>query len=344
VTAPVPLLTFDQVLERSQDGDRHLLLGNGFSIGAWSGFQYESLFAVAREQRLISPEVERLAAELSSSDFERIVRYLAEAEVVLRALGSADELADAVRCLARGTREAMLRAIVKVHPDRPNAIGDDQFVVAARFLSHFDGVFTLSYDLLLYWTTLSGKKHFDLLPRDGFLPESEDGPLLWRPDVERHLFFLHGALHLFEDERRVEKLRFRKDSPLKAQFQSKLEGGQLPLLVAEGASAEKWRKIQASEFLRTGFEALSSVQGTLVVFGFALNDNDEHVFAALRRAIKGAADTPPLERVFIGLHGGSAKHHEAACERWTRLLASRMDLELRFFASESAGVWPSQGA
>lgn len=57
----------------------------------------------------------------------------------------------------------LVQAIAGRHPERPSDITEDQYKACRAFLAHFVGesrekhkgqVYTLNYDLLLYWTLL----------------------------------------------------------------------------------------------------------------------------------------------------------------------------------------------
>ncbi len=66
---PVELLTFSDALDASQDGKRHLLLGNGFSIALFPDrFRYGSLLEEADFSDF--PEARHTFDALATTDFE----------------------------------------------------------------------------------------------------------------------------------------------------------------------------------------------------------------------------------------------------------------------------------
>ena len=68
---------------------------------------------------------------------------------------------------AAGLREVLVRAIAENHPAHPGEIDIEQYQHCRHFLSHFHTIYTVNYDLLLYWAIMQ-----DLEPEvpsdDGF--------------------------------------------------------------------------------------------------------------------------------------------------------------------------------
>ena len=74
----MPVITFAEAFERSADGKRHLLLGNGFSIALFPGrFRYGSLLAEADFSG--SPELRASFERLTTTDFEVVIKALRDA-------------------------------------------------------------------------------------------------------------------------------------------------------------------------------------------------------------------------------------------------------------------------
>ena len=67
------LLTFDQALDQSAKGNRHLLLGNGFSVALFPKiFSYASLLATADFKG--RDYLKAIFGALNTSDFELVIR------------------------------------------------------------------------------------------------------------------------------------------------------------------------------------------------------------------------------------------------------------------------------
>src|SRR5687768_16645338 len=146
------LLTFEAALARVRDGRvPHLLLGNGFSRACRDDiFAYTALFDRADFNQL-SPLARQSFDLLGTTDFEVVMRALRNAArlVTLYAPGHR-ELARRFQEDADGLREVLVRAIADNHPAWPGEIDPGRYAACRRFLSRFDNVYTLNYDLQLY--------------------------------------------------------------------------------------------------------------------------------------------------------------------------------------------------
>lgn len=127
---------------------------------------------------------------------------------------------------------------------------------------------------------------------DGFW-KKDDGLQYVGWNGEGGLHCLHGALHLYTDNK-VERKR-RRDAVvgLIDGMRNELQHGYRPLVVTEGTSPQKRARIEASPYLSTCLKRLSAVSGDLVTFGFGFGNNDMHILEAL-------ADSN-IERIFVGV-------------------------------------------
>jgi hypothetical protein len=168
-----------------------LLLANGFSIRY---FKYANLLEKAG-LATASP-LRRLFDNLSTVDFEVVIRALEDAAIVEHTYNK-EKRARILSSEANALRRALVHAVRQVHPAHREDIAAE-IPACIKFLSQFDTIFTLNYDLLLYWVILEDTKQF----RDGFgLAEERDG-FLWpfRTDAHCNIYNLHGGLHLFKTE------------------------------------------------------------------------------------------------------------------------------------------------
>ena len=159
-------------------------------------------------------------------------------------------------------KELLVATIAGNHPPNPNAIEDHEFWACREFLGHFlasdkgGHVFTLNYDLLLYWALMHDDNPFDdyaveLRKNDSF-GNDEDDPeadyVVWQGETAAHranIHFLHGALHLFDSGSEIQKYTWvRKGEPLVEQARAAIAANKFPLFVAEGTSYK--RKIKSA--------------------------------------------------------------------------------------------------
>lgn len=351
------LMTFDQAIADSEPfAKRHLLLGNGFSIACRADiFHYGSLFAQADFSQ--TPEVVSVFEALGTQDFELAIRALENAARILPAYVPHGAAAAAKMMEhAAALKEILVQTIAGNHPHIPPDIADDKFWACRRFLAHFlsgpkaGQVFTLNYDLLLYWTLMHDDMPFgdaiDLTKNDGF-GNDEDDPdtdyVVWQGETGAHdarIHFLHGALHLFDSGAELKKYTWiRKQVPLVEQARQAIAGDAYPLFVAEGTSAKKKAKIRHNAYLYQGFKQFTANIRTgthcMFVFGHSLAENDDHILIRIGRA--------RFKKLYVGIYGDpDTRDNQRIMNRATQLAAMRHEkwpLEVAFYDAASANVW-----
>jgi SAM-dependent methyltransferase len=170
-------LTFQEALKKAQDyqtskdSQPHLLLGNGFSI-AWSPniFSYDNLLKQADSKMdfdNLSPAVRKAFDMLNTSDFEVIIKLLKDAFQVLKLYDNMSlEFLETIKSDAELLKNILVETISKNHPENPSEISDEQYQACQKFLSNFQSIYTVNYDLLLYWTIIHNMN--DIKFKDGF--------------------------------------------------------------------------------------------------------------------------------------------------------------------------------
>lgn len=342
----MPLLTFAEALKASKHcNKRHLLLGNGFSIACRPDiFVYAKLFEQADFSGL-SASAKIAFTALNTSDFERVIRALNDAAALCDAYGFPPTQSATLRADAAKLKELLVTTIAKSHPERPSDISDDEYEACEAFLDHFDTVYTLNYDLLLYWTRMHQR---DLPLRksdDGFRTSQDDiehgmdsDYVVWEPGQshDQDMWFLHGALHVFDSGTEVQKYTWNRTGiRLIEQTRAALNRDFYPLFVAEGTSDEKLEKIRHSDYLAKAYRSFQAIQHALFLHGHSLSPNDEHYLKLIERG--------KLKHVFIGLHGDESSEKNRQIVRRGRLMAENrgptFPLNVDFYDSSSANVW-----
>jgi len=339
----MPVVSFHDALAAVQHlKHKHLLLGNGFSIACRPDiFQYARLFERADFQRL-SAGARNAFQLLQTQDFEKIIRVLRNTHVVLGGYDVADEsLAERIRNDADGLREVLIQAISASHPARPSDIPAEEYQSCRRFLSAFDRIYTLNYDLLLYWTQMQEPSEVQLAHDDGFRkPENDaDAPYVtWEgsSNSQQTTFYLHGGLHIVDTGVEVQKLTWANTGvPLIDQITAALNNNSYPLFVSEGTSQAKLARIRHSDYLSKCYRSLREVQGALFVYGLSMADNDEHILKQIERG--------KTSHLFVSLYGDPASNANRAVIRRMEQLAEgrpkKKALAVAFFDAESARVW-----
>jgi hypothetical protein len=337
------MLSFKEALAESGQiqGKRHVLLGNGFSIACRPDcFTYGRLFDEADLAKL-SVAGDGLFASEETTDFEEVIRSLQAAARMADLYETTDpSLADRLREDAAELKRALAETLAKTHPDHVGELDEAEYRAARVFLANFDHIFTVNYDLLLYWTLMQ-----EMEPKvgsdDGFRADPDDLDAPWvtwdsyKP-FRQNVFFLHGGLHLFEEGATLKKLTFsRTGIALVEQIRSALDSEAYPLVVTEGTSEEKHAKIRHSDFLAKGLRSLATCGGSLFIHGHSLAKNDAHVLRSI--------ELNKIEALFVSLHGKPDKRANQRIQRRAASLADRRQpnrpLQVHFYDSDSAAVW-----
>lgn len=329
-------------------GRYHLLLGNGFSIACDPLFAYSSLFDYAVAHGL--PErVKAVFTHLGTNNFEGVMRLLEHGAWLVGHYGatSGERMRTAMEGDLAAIKSTLVHALTKTHFSRPHMVEEMRVAACRQFLSPFFNIFTLNYDLLLYWVCMSDAT---LMRRDCF-GASEDDPDADYCVFNEHLgrsagiLFLHGALHLYVAEGEVRKHTWsRTGTPLIDLVRGALNEGLYPLFVAEGAAQKKKEQIEASSYLSYCLGKLGRIKGPLVTYGWAMGDSDRHILDTIAHN----ADLPVL---YVGLYGDwqseANRSIRAAADALTiqrrECLANHHNrgtqLEVKFFDSATAPVW-----
>jgi hypothetical protein len=328
-------------------GNVHLLLGNGFSIALRRDiFSYGSLFENADFSG--EPEIVRLFGVLETQDFEIAIRHLSDAGRVL-SVYQPEQKELLLKFERHGgiIKDALVSAIARRHPDRPFDITKKQYAACRTFLSRFGHIFTLNYDVLLYWALMQDEiDELKLKPDDGFRhPENgKDLPYVsWQRGHTATVSYLHGALHLFDQGTEIIKYTWSKtDVAIVDQVRSALEENKYPLFVAEGTSASKVERILHNAYLAKALRSFEGCCGNsknaIVSFGHSLADNDMHVLRCISYGT--------CANLLIGLYGDpGSPANRAIVAKADELVAmrkakrSKFPLKVTYYQAESAKVW-----
>lgn len=351
------LITFENaIIDSARYTKRHLILGNGFSIACRPDiFHYGSLFKNADFTG--HSELENVFKVLATQDFEVAIRNI-EAGAKLAKIYIPKDKETPARMMAdvAALKEILLSTIAGNHPNVPSDIPDEKFYACRKFLSHFIGsandgqVFTLNYDLLLYWTLMHEDAPFGdpikLTTNDGFGNEegNEDADyVVWQGETGVHnakVHFLHGALHLFDAGTELQKFTWvRKNERLIDQARSAISANKFPLFVAEGQSQQKKSRIRHNAYLYQGFKQFNAnarqTGCCFFIHGHSLAANDDHI---LRRLGKER-----FKMLYVSIFGDpSTDENKGIIKRANSLVAlrnARYPMDLMFYDAESANVW-----
>lgn len=319
------VISFKDAIELTEGEDRALLIGNGFSA---QYFSYANLLAEAGLE--VGSPIRNLFDNLQTVDFEAVVRSLEDAVIVERSYGN-EKHAQELERDAQRVREALVHAVRTTHPEHREEVVS-QFDRAAEFLEFFESVFSLNYDLLLYWTALEKGRL-----RDGFGlgKNSADGRLKgpFKEDAYCSVFNLHGGLHLFQDEVGDVYKALNTGDGVIATIATQITGRKkMPLYVAESSSQSKMRKINSVAYLRHCYDMLQDNTAAVFVYGHSADENDSHIY----QAIFGCG----AKHVYFGTYHANddkVRKIDAQLSKYAKLAGEQIPYTL--YASETASVW-----
>jgi hypothetical protein len=328
--------------------NKYLLLGNGFSIALKPDiFTYGSLYENADFSA--APYLPKIFDASGTRDFEVIIRHLSDtAQIIEFYRPKLAKLAARLRRDAEIVKDILVEVIASRHPSRPYEISDDQYRSCRAFLRPFKSIYTLNYDVLLYWALM----HSDLKDEafnhdDGFRHPvyNEDAPYVsWQQGSSATVSYLHGALHLFDRGTEITKYTWSKtDMPIVEQVRDALNDDKFPVFVTEGTSDSKVERILHNAYLHKALRSfegsMKAGTGALVVFGHSLAPNDDHV---LRYIATGA-----VPNLLVGLYGDpkspanlvAIRQAQVLANLRTKLRGDRWPLAIKFYNAASARVW-----
>lgn len=339
------LITFAKALKIAEGfTKKHLLLGNGFSRACRNDiFAYSNLFKEANFDKL-SPMAEKAFKILGTTDFEVVMRALQNASALVKLYSSSDKKTSAkLKKDAVGLRDVLVGAIAGKHPDKPSDIEDIKYKACRIFLSNFrDSIYTLNYDLLLYWALMHDEDGLKIKSIDGF-HQPEDGPEDWvewdSNEHRQNIFYLHGALHIYEDGPDIKKYTWcNTQVRLINQIRTAMKENKYPLFVAEGKSDQKASKVTRSSFLGRGFRSFSNIGGALFIHGFSMSGNDSHVMKSIAKN--------NVEHLFVSMHGDPKSKTNFQIETAVKQIKAsrtkanpRRPLKVTYYNADSAKVW-----
>lgn len=338
------IFSFTEALAAAE-GKHRLLIGNGFSQACRKNiFSYGSLLEKANLSELM-PSAKIAFEKLKTENFEVVIKSLKEASSLVKLYSNDQKASIDMKNDSDKLKEILVDTIAKNHPLDPNDLEESEFIFCRNFLRNFDAIYTTNYDLLLYWSLMhedsETAKEMKIKCDDGFR-HSEDQEtsdyVTWEIENSdgQNIFYLHGALHLFESDTELQKYTWsRTGIKLIDQIRAALTNDYYPVIVAEGTSSQKMSRTMKSAYLQRGLKSLASCTGSLFIFGMALHENDNHILKSIRKG--------KVSQLWVGIYGDpNLKENKDLILRAKNLASDRSTkrpLEVNFFNSESVQVW-----
>jgi len=348
----VNVISFQEAITMSSTGKRHLLLGNGFSIDWKDIFKYEALVEQA-DFSTLNVDGDQLFELLKTRDFESVIEALRKAKMLSEYYSTTDQtLSDKFQGDAEAIKRILTTTIASNHPDFPNEISPSEYVYCRQFLTNFSNIYTLNYDLLLYWVLMHTEGGEDIECDDGFRDSDDESAdyVVWDNGDSHHqnIHYLHGALHLFDAGVELKKFTWIKTGiKLIDQIRDALDHDLFPLIVTEGESDEKLTKINHSGYLHKAKRSFSGISGSLFIHGHSLSDNDDHILSLIPET--------KVNKLFISTmsdpNAPENIHKISKIDRYVRERSKmlehtksksrtvRQELEVYFYQANTAHIW-----
>lgn len=327
------IFNWDEIAKNYCGGS--LLLGNGASISLDGRFGYSSIIEHARQNGLLTQDVQQLFHFFNTADFELVLRLVWQASNVNRSLLIPEERTHAAYIRVR---DCLIQSIRDVHPEYQEI--SEHIPVIYTFLKNFRTVISLNYDLILYWAIMYGTNIPDRHSlKDCFVNGRfyEDWRRLREPiygDKATTLaFYPHGSLVLSRNKIESEfKVAGNGNGLLEAILQAWQSERVVPLFVSEGTSQQKINSIQNSSYLNAVYrEVLTSLEPSLVIYGWGLWEQDLYILK--RIALSG------IRSVAVSVYGNDQVYCNRVSHTIQQILGAQ--IQLQFFHCNSSGCWNS---
>jgi len=323
------LLTYQEVIDslNKKKREKHLLLGNGFSMSYDKKiFSYNALsdFVTNTKDELLH----KLFGIIDTVNFETVMCELDLFHKLASEFSEDKKLARKIEKARDSLKKNMMAAITELHPEHVFKIPEKSCSKCAEFLKSYldsDGhVFSTNYDLLLYWVLMRNQDQITNIV-DGFgkeyIPKDSDeydpdykpefGDLEWGPNqADQHVHYMHGALHIFDEGISIIKEIYNENCLLE-NIKKRINNKEYPVFVTAGDGKQKLAHILHNQYLEYCYKMLSSITGSLIVFGFGFGKYDEHIIDAINKAAKGRKEDrfKKLWSIYIGIYSKDDEKH-----------------------------------
>jgi hypothetical protein len=336
------LLTFQQVLDKANKP--HLLLGNGFSMAYdQKRFSYTTLLGSAIENNIIKKEdaLYALFQELTTADFESIMKILDESGKVLEVYKGDKKIIEQLKEDSTNLKNYLVTIITNNHPLKSTDLTEEQKKSCIKFLNPFEKIYTINYDLLLYWATMQDKS-MNFTDGYGNTEDSvHEGFVVYKNSGSFNVHYLHGALHYFDDgDEIIKKTYNNSDIDLIAQIKKSLNSNIYPIFISEGNSEQKLTKIIHNSYLNHCYRSLRSLggggkksnKGDLVVFGTYLKKNDNHILEALLEN--------NIQNIYMGVSDADkVSHIKIKIDDYNKGKSDEKKKHLHLYGYKTVNIW-----
>lgn len=344
------LPTYGEIIEdlRRKARKKHLLFGNGFSIAYNPDiFSYNALSAFIQDTK--DPVLKELFIRLNTKNFEVIMRQLDNFIEIADVFSDDKKLVERIKNASEGLRNSLIDAVKSLHPEHVFTIPEEKSKACSGFLSEYlgneGGVFSTNYDLLPYWVLMrnEAKNVIDGFGRDletdfdeEYVPEEdlEYSELRWGKyrDIQ-NVFYLHGALPLFDAGRYIVKEEYNSQHYLLENINKRIANKEYPIFVTGGDANDKMNHIMHNKYLSFCYDKLCCIEGSLITFGFNFGEYDTHIIDAINIAARqGKKAGNKLFSIYIGVYSEGDLDH-------INRIVKRFKCKVNIYNAQTVSLW-----
>ncbi len=326
---------------------KHLLFGNGFSIAYNSDiFSYTALSKFI--ENIEDDLIKKLFSSLNTKNFELIMQQLDNFCLIASIFSSDKDLVTRINNASEKLKTSLIDAVKELHPEHVFTIPEGKsrscYSFLESYLSSNGYVFSTNYDLLLYWVLIRNKSVHAI---DGFGRDSERyteefrsndiveySELRWgKYKREQTIFYLHGTLPLFDTGVDIIKEEYDSNHYLLDKVKQRMERKEYPIFVTAGDSREKLTHIMHNKYLSFCYDKLSSIEGSLITFGFNFGDYDAHIIDAINNAAHFGKKVPNrLWSVYIGVYSDADMEH-------INRIKQKIKCKVTLYNAKTVNIW-----
>ena len=306
-----------------QGRQKHLLLGNGFSMAYDTKiFSYNALseFIEKTDNQLLK----KLFTTVNTKNFEQIMQQLDNFCEIARIFSTDTELVKKIKDASLTLKSSLIEAVKELHPEHVFVIPEVNSKKCSLFLEGFlskgGKIFSTNYDLLLYWVLMRNNSKFaidgfgrDLENPEEFVKEEdlEFSELRWgKYKEEQTVHHLHGALPIFDTGVEIVKEEYDTRNYLLEKIKQRMENKDYPIFVTSGNAKEKLNHIMHNKYLSFCYDELTTIKGSLITFGFNFGEYDSHIIDAINKAAHyGKKSGDKLFSTYIGVYSDKDLGH-----------------------------------
>lgn len=342
--------SYQEVVEyiNKKNRNKHLLLGNGFSIAYdYDIFSYNSLnrFIESIDNKLLK----KLFEIADNKNFEVVMQQLDNFKEIAKVFNADKTLLSNIESTSSLLKESLINAVKELHPEHVFTVAEEKSQICFQWLNEYlstgGNIFTSNYDLLLYWILMrnSSNHHVDGFGRykesEDYVPSEEAvySELRWgKHSDSQNVHYIHGALQIFDQGIEIIKEEYNGSQNLLEIISDKMTKKEYPIFITAGDGQEKLKNIMHNRYLTFCYEKLTQISGSLVTFGFNFGEYDTHIIDAINKAAKGHYDTDnkfhKLLSVYIGVFSESDEKH-------INSIRDKFNCKVETFDSKTAKIW-----